>query len=125
MNKRILMIALSLVLSGCASIVDGQNQSLSVQTSPVAGAECKLTNSKGEWFVNSTPGSVTVHRAYEALIVDCHKGSYAGLLTVQSSTKGMAFGNVLFGGVIGGGVVVATGAAYDYPTSIMVPLAKK
>jgi hypothetical protein len=32
----------------------------------------------------------------------------------------MAFGNILFGGVIGVGVDVATGAAYDYPALITV-----
>src|SRR6478609_7378453 len=34
----------------------------------------------------------------------------------------MAFGNILFGGVIGVGVDVATGAAYDYPDVISIPL---
>ena len=32
----------------------------------------------------------------------------------------MAFGNILFGGVIGAGVDIATGAAYDYPELIVV-----
>lgn len=34
----------------------------------------------------------------------------------------MAFGNIIFGGVIGVGVDVATGAAYDYPEVISIPL---
>jgi hypothetical protein len=34
----------------------------------------------------------------------------------------MAFGNILFGGIIGVGVDTATGAAYDYPTLITVQL---
>lgn len=33
----------------------------------------------------------------------------------------MAFGNLLFGGVIGAGVDIGTGAAYDYPNLISVP----
>lgn len=122
--KKIIAGAAIILLTGCASIVDGQNQSLSVQTTPVAGAQCKLTNSKGQWFVNPTPGSVTVHRAYGDMTVDCHEGNYAGVSTVKSSTKGMAFGNVVFGGVVGGGVDAATGAAYDYPPSIIVPMTK-
>jgi phosphoketolase len=39
---------------------------------------------------------------------------------VNSSTKGMAFGNILFGGPIGAGVDMASGAAYDYPNLITV-----
>ena len=42
---------------------------------------------------------------------------------VASSTKAMAFGNILLGGVIGAGVDIGTGAAYDYPEVISVALA--
>jgi hypothetical protein len=66
--------SLGLVLTtGCASIVGGTNQSISLETrsnagEPVAGVNCKLENPKGTWFV-TTPGSVTIHRAYDDLSV--------------------------------------------------------
>lgn len=115
-------------LVGCASIVNGQNQSVSVEArmdaAPVSGASCKLSNNKGTWYV-TTPGSTTVQRSYEDLAVRCEKESLdAGIAAVKSSTKAMAFGNILFGGVIGAGVDVATGAAYDYPTLITVLMGK-
>ncbi len=118
-------ILLSVVfLSGCASIVSGANQSLSVDSlskgTKVAQATCTLTNNKGTWFV-TTPGTVTVHRSYDDLSVKCEKdGLQPGMLAVKSSTKGMAFGNILLGGVIGAGVDAGTGAAYDYPALITV-----
>jgi hypothetical protein len=34
----------------------------------------------------------------------------------------MAFGNIIAGGIIGAGVDIHTGAAYDYPVSISVLL---
>ncbi len=34
----------------------------------------------------------------------------------------MAFGNILFGGIIGGAVDAGSGAAYDYPANIVVHL---
>jgi hypothetical protein len=34
----------------------------------------------------------------------------------------MAYGNILLGGVIGAGVDVVNGAAYDYPSEVSVPL---
>lgn len=113
-------------LSGCASIVDGSNQSLSVKTmanaTDLAGAQCTLKNSKGVWYV-TTPGTVTVHRAYGDMNVDCLKPGYvANANAVPSSTRGMAFGNILFGGLIGAGVDMSTGAAYDYPNPIIVNL---
>lgn len=112
-------------LTGCASIVSGSNQPVSVETvsntgQQVAGASCKLVNDKGTWFVN-TPGSTTVQRSYEPLSVQCEKASFVHAITnVGSTTKGMTFGNILIGGIIGAGVDMSTGAAYDYPTLIRV-----
>jgi hypothetical protein len=58
---------------------------------------------------------------YDDLSINRTKtGEQPGIASVKSSTKGMAFGNILFGGVIG--VDTATGAAYDYPTLITVQL---
>jgi hypothetical protein len=121
-------MALGMVLTtGCASIVGGANQSISLETrtstgEQITGVNCKLENPKGTWFV-TTPGSVTIHRAYDDLSIYCTKaGEQAGVASVKSSTKGMAFGNLLFGGVVGAGVDMATGAAYDYPTLITVQL---
>ncbi len=67
-----------------------------------------------------------VHRSYEPLVVSCSFEDIAsGMVTVQSSTKAMAFGNIIFGGVIGAGVDIGTGAAYDYPDNIKVVMAPK
>ncbi|MGE5616580.1 MAG: hypothetical protein ACM3X5_06665, partial [Bacillota bacterium] len=117
-----LTLSIAVLSSGCASIVTGQNQSLSVETrhqgEMVSGASCELVNDKGKWFV-TTPGSVTVHRAYGDLAVRCtHEKHPAGSMFVKSTTKGMAFGNILFGGPIGAAVDAGSGAAYDYPELI-------
>ncbi|MES2217109.1 MAG: hypothetical protein V4501_01725 [Pseudomonadota bacterium] len=114
------LIGFTILSTGCASIVNGQNQPVSVTTSP-AGAQCSLENNKGKWYISSTPGSAVVHRSFESLAVTCTKPGYkSSLKQVASSTKGMAFGNLVFGGVIGAGVDMADGAAYDYPTDIAV-----
>lgn len=132
LNRHVLLLAACAALTqliGCASIVSGSNQSVSVETRAdsgqnVAGASCKLTNNKGSWFV-TTPGSTIVNRSYEDLAVRCEKESHEpGFVAAKSSTKGMAFGNIIFGGVIGAGVDISTGAAYDYPTLITVTMGK-
>jgi len=128
MNLSVLLpISLCVLSTGCASIVSGTNQLLSVETrsssgAALAGANCKLANNKGTWFV-TTPGSTSVNRSFEALNVRCEKdGAEPGLATVNSSTKAMAFGNLIFGGVIGAGVDMASGAAYDYPNLITITM---
>lgn len=118
--------AASLALGGCASIVSGHTQSVSVDTvdtvGQVSGAKCELTNNKGTWFVTS-PGTTLVHRSFEDLAIRCESEKHEpGLANVKSTTKGMAFGNILFGGIIGAGIDVSTGAAYDYPTLITVQM---
>jgi hypothetical protein len=121
-------VVMAIAVSGCASIAGGHNQDLSVDTKrdgvAVTQVDCKLSNDKGAWHV-TTPASVTVRRSFEDLAVNCEKdGQEPGSLTVKSSTKGLAFGNILFGGVIGAGVDMASGAAYDYPKSITVEMGK-
>jgi hypothetical protein len=120
------LLAAVAACTGCASIVSGTNQSLSITSNSagndVAGAKCTLTNDKGSWFA-TTPGSVTVHRSFNDLAVNCTlDGLEPGVATFKSSTKGMAAGNILFGGLIGVGVDVSTGAAYDYPNVIQVSM---
>ncbi len=68
----IVAVTASSALTGCASIVSGTNQVISVETrdktQAIAGASCKLANGKGVYFV-TTPGTVTVHRAYDEMMV--------------------------------------------------------
>lgn len=120
----VILIVLSGSLGGCASIVNGTNQVMSVEArnkgEAVAGASCKLESDKGTFFVTA-PGTVTVHRGYHDLAVKCEKDNLPpGLATVKSSTKGMLAGNILFGGIIGVAVDAGTGAAYDYPSLITI-----
>lgn len=136
MPYQIVRITLSLAaiaalssLTGCASIVSGTSQVVSVETlhtsGAVAGATCKLENDKGVYYV-TTPGTVTVHRAYGDMNVKCEKPGFdAGLATVKSSTKAMMAGNIVFGGFIGAGVDAASGAAYDYPALFQVMMGQQ
>ena len=116
----------ALASTGCASIVGGTSQVVSVETNAAGrsapGARCALSNPKGEYFV-TTPGTVTINRAYDDLIVRCTlAGHDPGSTSVKSTTKAMAFGNLIFGGVVGGAVDIASGAAYEYPVMITVEM---
>jgi uncharacterized protein YceK len=125
LRKLILVLTLCSIsaLTGCASIVNGTHQSVSVHNGQIEGATCSLSNNKGQWFINRTPGSVVINRSFDDLQISCKKRGYQiGNQRIASHTKALAFGNAIFGGVIGAGVDIADGAAYDYPTSIYIPL---
>ena len=127
--KYFLILSIFLILNNCASITESKNQSMSVTTGEVTGAMCTLANSKGSYYVNKTPGSVMVRNACDQLTVTCSKKGYvpanpsAG--SVQDKSKGMAWGNVIFGGIIGIAVDRQTGAGCTYPQqNIVFPMQK-
>lgn len=110
------------LLYGCASVVTGQNQLISVLTPNCPGAVCTLVNDDGTYHV-TTPGTVSVNREYDPMTISCEKEEIEPLLiSVESKTQSAAFGNIILGGIIGAGVDMATGAAYDYPSEIINPL---
>ena len=101
---------LGIAVSGCATIVEGTTQSVSVTTTPEQGAQCTLVNSQGTWYL-TTPGSTTVHKTKTDLNVTCNKEGFGLGQTVAASHFGAATaGNVIAGGLVGMGVDAASGA---------------
>ncbi|NKJ23243.1 hypothetical protein [Dyella sp. SG609] len=116
--------ACALLLSSCATIVGGKYQNVSVDTkasdqSSIA-AQCTLSNDRGTVSV-TTPGTARVRRSDGALDVSCQKdGAQIGQQTYHASTRGMVWGNLLFGGLIGIVVDFTNGAAHHYPDHLSV-----
>ncbi len=114
-----------LTVTGCASVTESKLQPVSVQTvedgKEVAGAGCTLTNDVGKWFV-TTPGSVTVHKSTDDLLIDCTRQNENGHEKIVSKANGGVWGNILVGGGVGYIVDRNTGAGFDYPTNITVEL---
>ncbi|NEX64172.1 hypothetical protein [Noviherbaspirillum galbum] len=128
MPKRLISagaISSALLVSGCASVSGGNVQSMVVTTAEkggrdVAGAECMLSNTKGNWRLK-TPGETTVVRSNTPMTVKCEKESLpAGMATVESATRAAMYGNILVGGLIGAAIDHSSGAAYEYPVSVKV-----
>ena len=120
--------AILLLLTGCASVTTGSRQTLLVQTTndigPVESALCDLTSDKGSWQVQ-TPGTVAVDLSYQDLHARCTAAGHAtGVMAFKSTTKPMAFGNVLVGGLIGATIDISSGAAYQYPSQLTIELTR-
>jgi predicted secreted protein len=131
MNSKSVFLAMASLLtaltSGCASITGTTIQSVSVQTVDAAGKEvtggaCELNNKKGKWFI-TTPGTTTITRSNDDLMVLCKKETYEpGMASVVSAIKGSMFGNILFGGGIGAIIDHNNGSAYEYPATFQVQM---
>ncbi len=86
---------------------------------PINGANCTLTNDKGQWFVQ-TPGSTVIQKSTQDLMIVCKKDRHFGNATYSSKSNGGVWGNILVGGLIGYAVDSSTGAGFDYPSNMNV-----
>lgn len=121
-GRAVAALAAALSVGGCASIVEGTTQSVAVTTPPIDGAKCVLTSSEGTYYV-TTPGNAIVHKTKHDLTVVCSKEGYnEARATIASHFNGATFGNVIAGGLIGAGVDAATGANYNFPDQVVVPM---
>ncbi|WP_369958853.1 hypothetical protein [Pseudomonas benzenivorans] len=132
LNVRLALIpaALSLFMTGCASIVSDSQYPVSISSTP-AGANFEVRNRAGVVIHSgSTPGTVTLNSGAgyfkgETYTITFHKDGYADQqTTLRSSVDGWYWGNIIFGGLIGlFAVDPATGAMYKLPESSATTLA--
>jgi hypothetical protein len=120
---RLAALTALLVLTGCASIITGTSQQISVATTP-SGAKC-IVSRQGQSIavVEATPGVATVQKDKHDILITCNKEGYqTGTEYVHSGMEAGTFGNILLGGVIGWGVDSATGADNKYTETVMVAM---
>jgi uncharacterized protein YceK len=125
-NKKVFgLISVLLLMSGCATITKDANQSVQIETyskdnQAIAGVKCVAQNDRGQWST-AAPGTVSVHRSGENLLVNCEKeGEQPGKGTVVSRANGGMWGNLVFGGGIGAIIDHNKGTAYSYPSWIRI-----
>lgn len=122
MLKAMLAVPFAL-LSGCATIINGTSQSMTVSTSP-PNASCAVDR-MGERIgaVPQTPGSLRVDKSKNSLTVTCAKPGYQTTSVTRSPSFSLVtLGNAVAGGVIGVGVDFATGANFKYPEKVQMGL---
>lgn len=115
------------LLGGCASVVNGSSQNMTLVTEPVP-ASCMLRREGAVIAaVNPTPGTVSIKKSRKPIDVAYTKDEYLEARdSVASTTTGWTAGNILFGligGPIGFAVDSSTGATNYYPESVRVVLA--
>ena len=92
-------------LSGCATIVSGTTQKLSVSSNP-SDAVAKVDNNLSA----KTPTTFTLERKNDHTIEISKEGYKTAIVLIKRTFNGMMAGNILIGGIIGSGVDAVSGA---------------
>ena len=119
----LILIVTAILTGGCATIVKGGSQGVTVKTDP-PGANCDLTRKgKSVGVVNPTPGTVQLGKGASALDVSCKKPGYFDANgKLSSSFQGWTLGNVILGGIVGIVVDAGSGAMHEYQSEISMKL---
>jgi hypothetical protein len=125
---RFFAIAALCLLPGCATIINGTTDVVSVTSTP-PGAACTVdrvtTGAQNERIaeIQQTPGTVSIGKSRRDLLVSCSKEGYTPVAQViEPSFSGTTFFNLLLGGVVGFIVDASTGANNRYPGNVPVTL---
>jgi hypothetical protein len=114
------LLTLASLLTGCASIVDNGPKSVQIDSNP-EGAKVTISDRDGKRvFVETTPVTLALARSSgyfegEDYTLKFEKTGYFPYEThVQSTVDGWYFGNIIFGGVVLGMLIVdpLTGDVY-------------
>lgn len=100
---------LGLALGGCATIISGSNQTLTVNTN-VPGAQVLLNNVP----LGVTPLIVSVKRGQEGVLSVQAPGYQPFQAPITKKINGIFFANILIGGTFGSTTDYTTGAMYAY-----------
>jgi len=107
------------LIAACSTVVNGQTQTVRLETPGAQEAECSLDN--GNKYKAYTGATITIMRSHKDLVVDCFAaGNRQKTITVKSDTTDWAFGNVATGIVPGLAYDHYSGAMFEYPSVITV-----
>lgn len=118
----LLLSGVYILSSGCASIIHGTTQDISLSSNPSGVKVLADGNQVGE-----TPVSVTLKRKTDHILVFNKEGYEQEQRTVMHVVSGAVYGNIAAGGLIGWGIDAATGAQYKLAPetiSVVMQLAK-
>lgn len=115
--------ALVLLLTGCASIISKKDYPVSITSMP-SGASFVVTNKRSvDVTSGTTPQTVTL-RAKDGpfQVVFNQAGQPETVATIKRKLDGWYFGNLIFGGIIGLIVDPITGAMFRLPHELHVTM---
>lgn len=117
-------LLLAPLIAGCASVIEGTTQPITIATTPEINATCTSSNASGEWTV-VTPATITVKKSRTVLKIHCQKPGWqdATYFAVGKWSKAGFVGELVpYVGLINYAVDTSTGAMMIYPSSVAIPM---
>lgn len=116
--RGLLVVALSLTLGGCATILGGKTQLITVNSN-VSGAEVLLNDVP----LGKTPLTATIKRGQTGVLRVRADGYQPYSIAMNKKISTLFWVNIFSGGAFGSSTDYSTGAMYEYePSTFMVSL---
>ena len=113
-----LLLICQSAIGGCATIVNGTTQKVSVSSDP-PGAQLVVDGES----TYTTPATVELSRKRDHLLTISKEGYHTEQIAVQKVISGAVAGNIIAGGLVGWGVDAISGAQYKLvPKTVAVTL---
>lgn len=110
----------AIFFSGCASIVGGTSQVVSINSN-VKGADVIVNGAN----VGTTPYNGPVKRGKSTTVTIQKTGYDSKTITLNTEIESIFWGNIIIGGVLGSTTDLSTGAMYKYaPATLQIDLEK-
>ncbi|QQR80653.1 MAG: PEGA domain-containing protein [Deltaproteobacteria bacterium] len=120
MKKIISVIVISILMTGCATIIHGRKQNVLISSQPSDSQVIVDGTSQGK-----TPVKVDLKRKEGHFVTISHEGYQPQEIRLERKVSGWVWGNIGFGGLIGLGVDAGTGSMYKLkPGEVSVQLQK-
>ena len=126
MKKLFIIALLTLPLCACATIAGGGGrQNVNVMTSDNSQVQAKILNGT-DVITTVLPSTVNLKRRNAATTVSIIPNDriQATNYSVNSHLNVWFLGNILIGGLIGSTTDIASGAAWQYDNSVIVPVVR-
>lgn len=115
MKNLLLGLGITLLTTGCASVMTAEEQSINVTTSNGQSVDVTVDDK-----TVTAPGMVVVLRDGKDKVVKTSDSSCDNNTPINKEVTPIFFGNIVIGGVLGSTTDASTGKMWDYEDSVEI-----
>jgi len=126
MKKLSILLLATSILSGCASIIEGQSQNINITTSNNKNVDARIFTKSGIQEIK-LPHHMTVQKNSQDITIHVKDGTCnkESTTVVKSRLEPWFWGNLITGGIVGSTTDSVTGAMWKYDETVIVHVDEK